>query len=135
MEEVTKIAMATPGVDKVVALSGMSVLDSNSMLANGGVAYVILKDWGVRLKEPNQDLRSIVMHIGQQLRTLQDGRGFPLVPPNNVRWDYQLAGGALMDAGCYTIHLLRTLAGAEPEVSSATAKTRRAAVDRRARVR
>ena len=81
MEEVTKIAMATPGVDKVVALSGMSVLDSNSMLANGGVAYVILKDWGARLKEPNQDLRSIVMHIGEQLRTLQDGRGFPLVPP------------------------------------------------------
>ena len=55
---------------------------------------------------------------------------FPLVPPNNVRWDYQLAGGALMDAGCYTIHLLRTLAGAEPKVSSATAKTRRAPVDR-----
>ena len=55
---------------------------------------------------------------------------FPLVPPNNVRWDYQLAGGALMDAGCYTIHLLRTLAGAEPEVYSAKAKTRRAAVDR-----
>jgi predicted dehydrogenase len=55
---------------------------------------------------------------------------FPLVRANNVRWDYQLAGGALMDAGCYTIHLLRTLAGAEPEVSSATAKTRRAAVDR-----
>ena len=55
---------------------------------------------------------------------------FPLVPPNNVRWDFQLAGGALMDAGCYTIHLLRTLAGAEPKVSSATAKTRRGAVDR-----
>jgi predicted dehydrogenase len=35
-----------------------------------------------------------------------------------------------MDAGCYTIHLLRTLAGAEPQVSSATAKTRSAAVDR-----
>jgi hydrophobic/amphiphilic exporter-1 (mainly G- bacteria), HAE1 family len=51
------------------------------MLANGGVAYVILKDWGVRLKEPNQDLRSIVEHIGRQLRTLQDGHGFPLVPP------------------------------------------------------
>ena len=55
---------------------------------------------------------------------------FPLLPPNNVRWNYQLAGGALMDAGCYTIHLLRTLAAAEPQVSSATAKTRRAAVDR-----
>jgi predicted dehydrogenase len=55
---------------------------------------------------------------------------FPLVSANNIRWDYQLAGGTLMDAGCYPIHLLRTLAGAEPEVSSATAKTRRAAVDR-----
>jgi predicted dehydrogenase len=55
---------------------------------------------------------------------------FPLVQRNNVRWDYRLAGGALMDAGCYTIHLLRTLAGAEPEVSTATAKTRRTVVDR-----
>jgi predicted dehydrogenase len=55
---------------------------------------------------------------------------FPLVPANDIRWDYELAGGTLMDAGCYTIHLLRTLAGAEPEVSFATAKTRRAGVDR-----
>jgi len=47
---------------------------------------------------------------------------FPLVPANDIRWDYELAGGTLMDAGCYTIHLLRTLAGAEPEVSFATAK-------------
>jgi predicted dehydrogenase len=55
---------------------------------------------------------------------------FPLVPANDIRWDYRLAGGALMDAGCYTIHVLRTLAGAEPEVLAATAKTRRPAVDR-----
>jgi predicted dehydrogenase len=64
------------------------------------------------------------------ITTMEAWLCFPLVPANNVRWDYQLAGGALMDAGCYPIHLLRTLAGAEPEVSSATAKTRRAAVDR-----
>ncbi|CAN5913607.1 multidrug efflux RND transporter permease subunit [soil metagenome] len=81
MKEVSRIAMATPGVDKVVALSGMSVLDSNAMLSNAGVAYVILKPWGDRLKQSDQDLRSIVMHIGGELRTLQDGRGFPLVPP------------------------------------------------------
>ena len=55
---------------------------------------------------------------------------FPLVPANDIRWDYRLAGGALMDAGCYAIHLLRTLAGAEPKVLSATAKTRSAASDR-----
>ena len=55
---------------------------------------------------------------------------FPLVSSNNIRWSYELAGGALMDAGCYPIHLLRTLAGAEPEVLTATAKTRLPNVDR-----
>jgi predicted dehydrogenase len=55
---------------------------------------------------------------------------FPLVGGNNIRWSYELAGGALMDAGCYPIHLLRTLAGTEPDVVIATAKTRLPNVDR-----
>jgi predicted dehydrogenase len=55
---------------------------------------------------------------------------FPLVGGNNIRWSYELAGGALMDAGCYPIHLLRTLAGTEPDVVTATAKTRVPNVDR-----
>jgi predicted dehydrogenase len=55
---------------------------------------------------------------------------FPLVSGSNIRWSYELAGGALMDAGCYPIHLLRTLAGAEPDVLTATAKTRLPNVDR-----
>ena len=39
----------------------------------------------------------------------------------DIRFRYDLAGGALMDVGCYTIHLLRTLAGAEPQVTHADA--------------
>jgi predicted dehydrogenase len=35
-----------------------------------------------------------------------------------------------MDAGCYAVHMLRTLGGAEPEVVSATAKLRSPGVDR-----
>ncbi len=81
MAEVSRIAQATPGVKQVVALSGMSVLDSNSMLANAGVAYVILDDWGARADKPGQDLRSIVMKIGHDVQSLSDGRAFPLVPP------------------------------------------------------
>src|SRR5580692_8243045 len=63
LDQVSAIAQATPGVENVVALAGMSVLDSNSALANAGVAYVILKDWGVRAGQKGQDLRSIVTHI------------------------------------------------------------------------
>ncbi len=55
---------------------------------------------------------------------------FPVPPPGNIRWSYELAGGALMDAGVYPIHLLRTLTGAEPEVVAAEAQTRRPDVDR-----
>ena len=81
LDEVSKIAMAMPGVEDVVALGGLSVLDSNSSLANAAVAYVILKDWGVRAKAPNQDLRSIALGLMKELEVLQDGRAFVIVPP------------------------------------------------------
>lgn len=48
----------------------------------------------------------------------------------DIRWDLALAGGALMDAGCYAIHIVRTLAGAEPVVRSARAKLISPGVDR-----
>ena len=55
---------------------------------------------------------------------------FPLLKRGDIRWQVDLAGGALMDAGCYAVHMLRTLAGAEPEVVSADAKLRSPGVDR-----
>lgn len=39
--------------------------------------------------------------------------------PDELRWSAQQHGGALMDLGCYCVHALRTLAGAEPEVTHA----------------
>jgi predicted dehydrogenase len=55
---------------------------------------------------------------------------FPLFKRDDIRWQRDLAGGALMDAGCYAVHMLRTLAGVEPEVVSANAKQRSPGVDR-----
>jgi HAE1 family hydrophobic/amphiphilic exporter-1 len=81
LDQVSKIAMAMPGVENVVALGGMSVLDSNSALANAAVSYVILKDWDVRGKAEGQDLRSIVLGLMRELQVLQDGRAFVIVPP------------------------------------------------------
>ena len=63
MADVTRIAQATPGVDQVVAVSGISVLDNNAPLANAGVAYVILKDWSQRGPGSGQDLRTVLTHI------------------------------------------------------------------------
>jgi len=41
--------------------------------------------------------------------------------PGELRWSAEQHGGALMDLGCYPLHALRTLTGAEPEVVSASA--------------
>ena len=54
----------------------------------------------------------------------------PLLSRNDIRWQLNLAGGSTMDVGCYTIHLLRTLAQAEPEVTGGAARERSPGVDR-----
>lgn len=41
--------------------------------------------------------------------------------PVSIRHDPSAGGGALMDLGCYPIHWIRTIAGQEPEVTSASA--------------
>ena len=46
---------------------------------------------------------------------------FLLPAPNNIRFKYELAGGALMDCGCYPVSLIRFLAEAEPNVQRAEA--------------
>ena len=55
---------------------------------------------------------------------------FPLPKFSDIRYNYSLAGGATMDAGCYAVHMLRMLGGSTPEVVSAQAKLRDAQVDR-----
>lgn len=57
----------------------------------------------------------------------------PLLEPGNIRWRLDLAGGALMDTGCYTISMVRHLAEAEPHVVSAKAWKMRDGVDRKVR--
>ena len=54
----------------------------------------------------------------------------PSVRPGNIRMRYDLGGGATMDLGCYTIHLIRYLAGAEPSVTRAEARLLAPQVDR-----
>jgi predicted dehydrogenase len=54
---------------------------------------------------------------------------------NDIRWRWDLAGGAMMDAGCYTVSMLRHMAEAEPEVVGANALSWSPQVDRRMEAR
>lgn len=55
--------------------------------------------------------------------------GMPAPQPDDPRWSLELAGGALMDLGCYALHLMRRFG--EPAVVTATAVERSAGVDER----
>ncbi|OBI02956.1 oxidoreductase [Mycolicibacter heraklionensis] len=65
-----------------------------------------------------------------ELRQVHAALSFPLPRFSDIRYQYELAGGALMDAGCYAVHMARTFGGATPEVVSAQAKLRDPLVDR-----
>jgi predicted dehydrogenase len=65
------------------------------------------------------------------VRRIEAALCFPLPMFKDIRWQLPLAGGALMDAGCYPVHMVRTLARAEPTVVSASARLRSPGVDRR----
>jgi predicted dehydrogenase len=73
-----------------------------------------------------------IVHGGElgEVQRIETWMAFPLVPKGDIRWNLSLAGGTLMDVGCYAIHQNRHLAGAEPEVVSARALERSPGVDR-----
>lgn len=55
--------------------------------------------------------------------------GMPAPQPEDPRWSLELAGGALMDLGCYGLHVMRRFG--TPTVVSATAVQRTPGVDER----
>lgn len=64
------------------------------------------------------------------LRHVEASVCFPLPVFSNIRYDFSLAGGAMMDAGCYAVHMARLLGDEEPEVRSAKALLRGPSIDR-----
>ncbi len=65
-----------------------------------------------------------------ELRRVEAQLCAPLIKPGDIRYRGDLAGGAAMDMGCYTVSIVRALAGAEPRVVSARARLSSPGVDR-----
>ena len=64
------------------------------------------------------------------IRHVEAALCFPLPKFSDIRYQYDLAGGATMDVGTYTVHMARLLGREEPEVVSAEAKLHTPDVDR-----
>jgi predicted dehydrogenase len=64
------------------------------------------------------------------IRRVETALCFPLPKFSDIRYQYDLAGGATMDVGTYTVHMARLLGCEEPNVRSAEAKLRTPDIDR-----
>ena len=110
----------------------VSVVEARAMAAAASRAgRVLIEAFHYRYHPLFARLRSILGagEIGD-VRHLEAHFCVPIIFPRDIRYSAELAGGALMDAGCYPVHLLRHLAAAEPEVVSASARWTRGGVDR-----
>ena len=81
LDKATKIALETPGVDNVTAISGLSALDNFADLSSAGVSFVVLKPWDQRSKAKGTDILTIAEHLQGALSAAPDGRLFVVPPP------------------------------------------------------
>jgi len=82
LDRVSELSRTVPGVDQVVAISGISAIDNNATLSNAGVAYVILKDWSVRGK--GEDLLSIFTNLSKVYEQIPEA-SMLIVPPPSIQ--------------------------------------------------
>jgi HAE1 family hydrophobic/amphiphilic exporter-1 len=85
LDNVSKIAKSTPGVDQVITISGISVLDNNATLPSAGLAYVILKNWSEREKAKGQDLLSLFHGLNGALKAQVLDAATTIIPPPPIQ--------------------------------------------------
>lgn len=67
------------GIENVVTIDGISLLDNSSSLANAGVLYIMFKDWSLRGK--NEDLFALYKKLNEIAVHTLDAKVLVMVPP------------------------------------------------------
>jgi predicted dehydrogenase len=119
--------------------AGKHVLSEKPSAANAGEAKEVLEAVSsskVKFMEgfhyryhPVMEKMLELIHTGNlgSIIHVEIEAGFNLDDPDDPRFDLELAGGSLMDIGCYAVHALRHIGhviGGEPEVKTAVATER-----------
>jgi len=99
--------------------------------AAGASGLVVMEAFHYRYHPLAARMKAIVDsgELGE-IHHLESSLCAPMPMFRDIRYRLDLAGGAVMDLGCYCIHQLRFLAGAEPTVTGATARVQSPQVDR-----
>jgi predicted dehydrogenase len=103
----------------------------NVAQAADGSGLVVMEAFHYRYHPLAQRMHDVVG--GGELGAVQHIETWMCIPMpmfKDIRYRYDLAGGATMDVGAYTVHQLRLLGGDEPEVVAARARLQSPNVDR-----
>jgi len=80
LSEVEAKLKGQAGVDNVITVAGVSVLDNNAPLSNAGLAYVVLKPWDERDK--TEGLLQLYTALSARVAVLSDGKALVVPPPS-----------------------------------------------------
>ncbi|MGP8232786.1 MAG: efflux RND transporter permease subunit [Methylovirgula sp.] len=89
MKDVSNVLSKVEGVEHVITVSGVSVLDNSASLANAGVAYIILTPWDQR--GTKLGLLPMYQHLNAALSKLEEAR-IAVVPPPPIQGVGNAAG-------------------------------------------
>jgi HAE1 family hydrophobic/amphiphilic exporter-1 len=67
------------GIENVITIDGISLLDNSSTLANAGVLYVMFKDWSIRGKKEN--LLALYTKLNEIAQKTLSAKVLVMVPP------------------------------------------------------
>lgn len=74
-EQISKI----DGIENVISIDGISLLDNSSTLANGGALYVMFKDWSVRGEKEN--LLALYKKLNEIAEKTLGAKVLVMIPP------------------------------------------------------
>lgn len=106
-------------VEKSMACSLADVKRLNQIASDKNL--LLLENFQFRFHKQMAVLKNIVSNsnIGE-LRCIRSSFGFPPFPnPDNIRYNNELGGGALLDAGAYPLKITQIFLGQDIEVKSA----------------
>ena len=79
LDELSAKVSKIDGIENVIAIDGVSLLDNNTSLANSGILYVMFKDWSVRGKE--ESLQVLYTKLNDLASKTLDAKILVVVPP------------------------------------------------------
>lgn len=117
--------------EKPLAVSRAEAVTMFAAARRNGVC--LAEAYPYRLQPQTLELQRLLSeNVIGRVRTIHGAFGFTLTDRRNIRYDASLAGGALMDLGCYPLSLIRMIAGRMPQTMQTLGVLDPSGVDRAA---